>query len=236
MQAIARWGNFFNQELYGPPTTLPWGIPIDCAHRIAAYPCGTEFPESTTCSIRCSCTNRSRGRSARSFLIWLGYHARKRLRPGDLLLAFFVWYGIVRFTLETFRADNWTFFGVPTAQIVSLLFVIPALVILGWRHRPGHPDDDPPTHPEGADVGRARARRRRRRLDDDDEDDDEDDDDDDDDEDDDDEADADDDDDDDDEAPTRGADADEADVVTGSDADGDRRPRRDGRPRDAPPT
>ena len=38
MQAIARWGNFFNQELYGSPTTLPWGIPIDCAHRIADYP------------------------------------------------------------------------------------------------------------------------------------------------------------------------------------------------------
>jgi prolipoprotein diacylglyceryltransferase len=39
MQAVARWGNFFNQELYGPPTTLPWGIPIDCAHRVAAYAC-----------------------------------------------------------------------------------------------------------------------------------------------------------------------------------------------------
>jgi len=38
MQAIARWGNFFNQELYGPPTNLPWGIAIDCAHRIPAYP------------------------------------------------------------------------------------------------------------------------------------------------------------------------------------------------------
>ena len=38
MQAIARWGNFFNQELYGPPTTLPWGIPIDCAHRVEALP------------------------------------------------------------------------------------------------------------------------------------------------------------------------------------------------------
>ena len=48
MQAIARWGNFFNQELYGTPTTLPWGIPIDCAHRIAAYPCGT-FPSSRPC-------------------------------------------------------------------------------------------------------------------------------------------------------------------------------------------
>ena len=39
MQAIGRLGNFFNQELYGPPTTLPWGIAIDCAHRIAPYPC-----------------------------------------------------------------------------------------------------------------------------------------------------------------------------------------------------
>jgi phosphatidylglycerol:prolipoprotein diacylglycerol transferase len=34
MQAFARWGNFFNQELYGPPTSLPWGIAIDCAHRV----------------------------------------------------------------------------------------------------------------------------------------------------------------------------------------------------------
>ena len=33
MQAIARWGNWFNQELYGLPTDLPWGLAIDCAHR-----------------------------------------------------------------------------------------------------------------------------------------------------------------------------------------------------------
>jgi len=33
-QAIGRWGNFINQELYGPPTTLPWGISIDAAHRL----------------------------------------------------------------------------------------------------------------------------------------------------------------------------------------------------------
>ena len=35
MQAVARWGNFFNQELYGSPTNLPWGIAIDCEHRVA---------------------------------------------------------------------------------------------------------------------------------------------------------------------------------------------------------
>ncbi len=43
MQAIGRWGNFFNQELYGPPTDLPWGITIDCAHRVPQYPC-TMYP------------------------------------------------------------------------------------------------------------------------------------------------------------------------------------------------
>ncbi len=46
-QAIARWGNFFNQELYGPPTDLPWGIQIECVHRVAAYPC-SQFPFETT--------------------------------------------------------------------------------------------------------------------------------------------------------------------------------------------
>ena len=36
-QAIGRWGNFVNQELYGGPTTLPWGINIDAAHRVAGF-------------------------------------------------------------------------------------------------------------------------------------------------------------------------------------------------------
>ncbi|HEY6012863.1 MAG TPA: prolipoprotein diacylglyceryl transferase family protein, partial [Candidatus Limnocylindrales bacterium] len=52
MQAVGRWGNFFNQELYGPPTSLPWGIAIDCAHRVSdhgtvIYPCA-QYPEATT--------------------------------------------------------------------------------------------------------------------------------------------------------------------------------------------
>jgi phosphatidylglycerol---prolipoprotein diacylglyceryl transferase len=151
MQAIARWGNFFNQELYGPPTTLPWGIPIDCAHRIAAYPC-TQYPETTLFHPLFLYESIS-GLLGALFLIWLGYHARRSLRPGDLLLVFFVWYGTVRFFLEALRADNWTFFGVPTAQLVSLLFVIPALGILAFRHQRGHPLDDPPTYPEVATWG-----------------------------------------------------------------------------------
>jgi phosphatidylglycerol---prolipoprotein diacylglyceryl transferase len=152
MQAVARWGNFFNQELYGSPTTLPWGIPIDCAHRIAAYPCGTDFPESTLFHPLFLYESLS-GLLGVIFIVWLGFRARRWLRPGDLLLVFFIWYGLVRFVLETFREDNWTFFGVPVAQIVSLLFVVPSVAILVWRHRPGHPLDDPPSRPEVATWG-----------------------------------------------------------------------------------
>jgi prolipoprotein diacylglyceryl transferase len=42
-QAIGRWGNWFNQELYGRPTTLPWGLEIDSDH----YPEGSTFPAGT---------------------------------------------------------------------------------------------------------------------------------------------------------------------------------------------
>jgi phosphatidylglycerol---prolipoprotein diacylglyceryl transferase len=155
MQAIARWGNFFNQELYGSPTTLPWGIPIDCAHRIVGatfnYSCEV-LPESTRFHPLFLYESIS-GVVGALFLIWLGFRLRKRLRPGDLLLVFFIWYGVVRFTLETFREGNWTFFGVPTAQIVSIGFIVGAIVVLAWRHRPGHPDDDPASRPEGATWG-----------------------------------------------------------------------------------
>ena len=156
MQAIARWGNFFNQELYGPPTTLPWGIPIDCAHRVQAYLCPPGSDPTATLGQHFHplfLYESLSGVLGAMVLIWLGFHARKWLRPGDLILTFFVWYAVVRFTLETFRVDNWTFFGVPTAQIVSVLVIVPALMILAWRHRRGHPLDDPPTHPDVATWG-----------------------------------------------------------------------------------
>ena len=86
-------------------------------------------------------------------LIWIGYHLRPKLRPGDLLLVFFIWYGVVRFALESLRAENWTINGIPTAQLVSLAFIIPSVVILLLRHAPRHPVDDPPTFPDVATWG-----------------------------------------------------------------------------------
>ena len=163
MQAVARWGNFFNQELYGAPTDLPWGIPIDCAHRIAAYPC-SEFPEATTRFQPLFLYESISGILGALALIWIGYHWRSWLRPGDLLFIFFIWYGTVRFLLEPLRQENWTFQGIPTAMLVSLGFIVVGAVLLAWRHRPGHEPDAPATRwrlatwgalgtiPEGADL------------------------------------------------------------------------------------
>ena len=60
MQAVGRWGNFFNQELYGPPTTLPWGIAIDCSAPGRGVPVRDLPTRHRPISIRCSCTSRCR--------------------------------------------------------------------------------------------------------------------------------------------------------------------------------
>ena len=137
MQAIGRWGNFFNQELYGPPTTLPWGIPIACANRVSPYLCDS-YPATTHFHPLFLYESLS-GLLGMLFLLYLGRRYRHRLRPGDLLFVFFIWYGVVRFALETLRSGNWTFFGIPTAQLVSLAFIAVGIVGLIVRHRSGRP-------------------------------------------------------------------------------------------------
>jgi phosphatidylglycerol:prolipoprotein diacylglycerol transferase len=140
MQAIGRLGNFFNQELYGPPTTLPWGIRIDCPYRVAAYPCGSEFPLETTHFHPLFAYESLSAVVGLLVLLWLARRPRSRLVTGDLLWIFFIWYGTTRFILENLRTGNWTFFGIPTAQIVTLGFVAFGLVALWYRHGPGRPD------------------------------------------------------------------------------------------------
>jgi phosphatidylglycerol:prolipoprotein diacylglycerol transferase len=163
MQAIGRIGNFFNQELYGPPTSLPWGIAIDCAHRVAAYPCEA-FPLATTHFHPLFLYESLSGIAGIAVLLWLARRRESRLVPGDLLLIFFVWYGTTRFVLEFLRSGNWTFFGIPTAQIVSAIFVIVGLVLLWYRHGPGRPaptgadpTSDEPDEPDEADVTPGRS-------------------------------------------------------------------------------
>jgi phosphatidylglycerol:prolipoprotein diacylglycerol transferase len=142
MQAVARWGNFFNQELYGPPTNLPWGIAIDCAHRVSPYFCpASGYPPDLTVAVDAHFQPlflyESISGALGAIVLLLVARRVRGLRPGDITLLFFVWYGTTRFLLEPLRSNNWTFNGVAVASIISATFVLAALAALAWRHRPG---------------------------------------------------------------------------------------------------
>jgi len=140
MQAFGRWGNFFNQELYGPPTTLPWGIAIDCLHRVAPYTCDA-FPLATTHFTPLFLYESLSGFIGAAFILWLASKPRPRLRRGDLLPIGLIWYGIVRYVLENLRTGNWRLEGIPTAQLFSLGFIAISVVLLVYRHRTAPPED-----------------------------------------------------------------------------------------------
>jgi phosphatidylglycerol:prolipoprotein diacylglycerol transferase len=135
MQAIARWGNFFNQELYGPPTNGPLGIAIDCAHRVVPYTCDA-YPLTTTFFTPLFLYESISGALGALALIWLARRKPRWYRSGDLLAIFFIWYSVVRFLLENLRTGNWKLDGIPTAQLFSIGFVLVALAIVAYRHRP----------------------------------------------------------------------------------------------------
>ena len=153
MQAIARWGNFFNQELYGSPTNLPWGVAIQCQYRTQGYACPPGADVAATLGQHFQplfLYESISGVLGALVLIWLARRFGPRLRPGDLLLTFFVWYGSVRFILESFRANNWTFFGVPTAQVIAAITVLGALAILVARHQGRPPEQGDPSPAGGS--------------------------------------------------------------------------------------
>jgi len=109
MQAVARWGNFFNQELYGAPTNLPWGVAIQCINRTQGYPCPAGSDPAATLSRHVQplfLYEPLSGLQGVLALIWLARRLSGRLLAGDLLLVFFIWYGSVRFVLESLKADN----------------------------------------------------------------------------------------------------------------------------------
>lgn len=129
-QAIGRWGNFFNQELYGWPTTLPWGIPIDQAHRLpqfASLPPTTRFhPTFLYESLAMFAVT--------GVLLFLARRYTGRLKTGDMLLLYGMLYPLVRFFTEMERPDAWTISGVPTAQIIAVASFVICGVWFAYRH------------------------------------------------------------------------------------------------------
>ncbi len=127
-QAIGRWGNFVNQELYGAPSNLPWAITISPDRRLPGYlDVATYHPlflyESILNLLLCVA------------LITIARRFADRLRVGDLLLLYLMSYAAIRFALDFLRLDSAGFGSITFAQTVSALIFGAALFILIVRHR-----------------------------------------------------------------------------------------------------
>ena len=135
-QAIGRLGNFMNQELYGPPTTLPWGLRIDPAYRLAPYNNLSLYPESVRFQ-PLFLYEMIWNLIGFSLIFWISRRFEKRLRDGDIVLMYLIWYPFGRFFLEFFRTDSWFFPGTPfdLVHLLSAIVIVASIVLLITRHR-----------------------------------------------------------------------------------------------------
>ena len=126
-QAIGRWGNYFNQELFGTPTTLPWGLEIAAHRRPPQYAAFETFhPTFLYESLWSVATIVA--------LLWI--ERRFTLRRGSLLLCYLAAYGSIRFLLELLRTDTtFRLLGLSRNGWVSLGVVVGVSIALWVRER-----------------------------------------------------------------------------------------------------
>jgi len=131
-QAIARWGNYMNQELFGTPTDLPWGLEIDPANRPEQYATAETFHPTFLYE---SLWNLLVVVPA---LIWA--ERRFTLRRGAVFGIYLALYSVIRFLNEFIRTDtDFRFLGLSRNGWVSGAAVIIGVGIVVWQSRRGHP-------------------------------------------------------------------------------------------------
>ena len=126
-QAIGRWGNFVNQELYGAPSNLPWAIQIDEAYRLPQFAnVATYHPLFLYECI---------WNVAVMFLIlWAEQQFAKKLKSGDLFIIYLIGYPVGRFLLEFLRLDTAQAFGFNFNQYFMAAVALAAAAWLALRH------------------------------------------------------------------------------------------------------
>ncbi len=126
-QAIGRWGNFFNEEAFGNPTSLPWKLYISPSHRPTGY---TQYEYFHPTFLYESLWDLG------VFLVlvlWL----RRRLgdRPGALFFSYLGLYSVGRFMIEGLRLDSFWLGPLRVPQLASVVGVLIAVAGLLWTHR-----------------------------------------------------------------------------------------------------
>ncbi|GAB4154799.1 MAG: prolipoprotein diacylglyceryl transferase [Candidatus Promineifilaceae bacterium] len=132
-QAVGRWGNFINQELYGPPTELPWGILID--NRIPPYNDLALYPPDTR--FHPTFLYESLWLLAGFFLLtYLNRRFRDQWRKGTLFGAFLIWWGGGRAWVEFFRPDQPTIGSSPItySMLLALALAVAGVLLILRRY------------------------------------------------------------------------------------------------------
>jgi phosphatidylglycerol:prolipoprotein diacylglycerol transferase len=129
-QGIGRWGNFFNQELYGAPTSLPWKLYIDPEHRLAGFS-NVEYYHPLF-------FYESVWNFANMFLLlWISRRFADRLKKGDIFFIYLMVYPVGRFLLDFLRLDASLVGGININQTVMAVVAVFAAATLYLRHRMG---------------------------------------------------------------------------------------------------
>ncbi len=129
-QAIGRWGNYMNQELFGTPSNLPWAVQIAPQFRPAQYADAATFHPTFLYE------------SAWNLLIvipvLLLIEKRFKIARGNMIMGYLVFYGLGRFLLEFIRTDSATIvLGIRANQLVAAIVVVVALAIFLIRQASG---------------------------------------------------------------------------------------------------
>jgi len=134
-QAIGRFGNFFNQELYGAPTNLPWKLYIDPLHRLPGFASAEYYHPLFAYEALLNLANML-------LLIWVTREYEGKRKSGDVLLVYLIFYPVVRFSLDFLRLDASMVGGININQTIMGIVAVLAAGTLIWRHRPGSGNDD----------------------------------------------------------------------------------------------
>ncbi|MCX6067853.1 MAG: prolipoprotein diacylglyceryl transferase [Chloroflexi bacterium] len=126
-QAVGRWGNYFNQELYGAPTNLPWKIFIEPAHRLPGFADKEYFHPLFLYESLWNLANMA-------LLIWLTRRFADKLKTGDIFLVYLIVYPVGRFLLDFLRLDASQLGGVNANQTFMAVVAVLASLLLIWRH------------------------------------------------------------------------------------------------------
>jgi prolipoprotein diacylglyceryl transferase len=130
-QAIGRWGNYFNQELFGEPTDLPWGLEIDPENRPDGFESFATFhPTFLYESLY----------NLLGVVVLLLVDRRFRIKPPGLFCLYVAWYTFGRFFEELLRIDpSHEYFGLRLNAYVSIGVFVLAIVGLVWSQRREEP-------------------------------------------------------------------------------------------------